>query len=326
MSLNSLNRRTLLAATAATPLMPLMATAPVQAATPQVGQQVAGIQRRRVGSAEVTALLDGFLDVAPGLMSSYDEEAAAQSLARYGQKMQPDGLRIPVNGYLINTGDQLTLIDTGTSNLFGPTLGSLGANLAAAGVRPEDIDRVVLTHMHVDHVGGLITAEGAAAFPNAELVVTEDEWNFWYDDAIRTAAGEGAASFFQAARMTTTPYKDRLQLVQGGTDLGGGLETMAMPGHTPGHMGLTLSSGDDTLLFWGDIINMTGLQFTYPEVTLAFDTDADQARATRAKVLDMTSQDGLMVTGAHLDFPGFGLVLRDGDAFRFQAATWDYAL
>ena len=322
-------RRTFLAAAAAAPLAAGLLPAVARAGSGHshsAAQQVAGIQRRKVGEATVTALLDGYLDVAPALMSSYDAEAAGQSLARYGQTMQPDGLRIPVNGYLIEAGGKKTLIDTGTADLFAPTLGSLGANLAAAGVRPDDIDQVILTHMHVDHVGGLIDANGAAAFPNAELVVAQTEWDFWYSDEMRTAAGEGAAAFFQAARMTTTPYQDRLKLVSGEADLGGGLSTQALPGHTPGHQGVLLNSGNDSLLFWGDIIHMTAIQFAFPDVTLAFDTDAEVTKATRAKMLDMAAADGLRVTGAHLDFPGFGTVLREGDAYRFQAAPWDYAL
>ena len=322
-------RRTFLAAAAAAPLAAGLLPAVARAGSGHsqaAAHQVAGVQRRKVGEATVTALLDGYLDVAPALMSTYDAEAAGQSLARYGQTMQADGLRIPVNGYLIQAGGKTTLIDTGTSNLFAPTLGTLGANLAAAGVSPEEIDQIILTHMHVDHVGGLIDANGAAMFPNAELIVSQTEWDFWYSDEMRTAAGEGAAAFFQAARMTTTPYQDRLKLVTGDADLGGGLSTQALPGHTPGHQGVLLNSGDDSLLFWGDVIHMTGIQFAYPDVTLAFDTDAAVTKATRAKMLDMAAADGLRVTGAHLDFPGFGLVLRDGDAYRFQAAPWDYAL
>ncbi len=320
-----LNRRRFLTASAAAPLAaatPLTALAKA----PAIGTPSAGIYRTKVGDAEVTALLDGYLDVAPGLLTGYDEDTARQELSKYGHKLRESGMRIPVNGYLVNTGGKLILIDTGTAGLFGETLGNLGANLAAAGVTPDQIDTVLLTHMHVDHVGGLIDGAGKAVFPNAEIVTTQTEWDFWYSDANMAAGGEAAAGFFNAARNTTSPYKNRLRLISGETDLGSGFTSMPLPGHTPGHTGYVLSSGDETLLFWGDVIHITALQFAHPDVTIAFDTDAALTRETRARMLDMAASDHLFVTGAHIDFPGFGQVIRTGEAYRYQAAPWKYAL
>lgn len=322
----TLSRRHFLTAGASLPLAGLLGATTAHAKAPLAGVQATGIHRTLVGQAEVTALLDGYVDVATQLLSRFDSDEVGTALSGNGYKTLDKGLRIPVNGYLINTGDRLVLLDTGAASLFGPTLGTLAANLKAAGVAPADIDLVVLTHLHVDHVGGLLDGSGQAMFPNAELVVAQAEWDFWHDDAMMTAAGEGAAAFFQAARSTTAPYVDRLKLFDGETDLGAGLTTMPLPGHTPGHTGYLLSSGDDALLFWGDVIHLTGLQFTHPDITIAFDTDPAMVKQTRARMLDMAAADGLSVTGAHLEFPGFGQVMRAGDAYRFQPAPWHYTL
>ncbi|KCV81806.1 hypothetical protein ATO10_10685 [Actibacterium atlanticum] len=322
----TLSRRSFLSATAALPLATTLTAAPVRAMTSQASTQVAGIHRTRIGDSVVTALLDGYVDLPTGVLSSFDEAQVSGAFADYGHKINDGHMRIPVNGYLIETGEKKILVDAGAADLFAPTLGSLTANLKAAGVTPDQIDMVLLTHLHVDHVGALIDGEGNAVFPNAEVAVAQSEWDFWYDDAMMAAGGEEAAGFFQAARATTTPYKDRLKLFSGEADLGAGITTMPLPGHTPGHSGFTLSSGDDSLLFWGDIVHLTGLQFTHPELTVAFDMDRDQTLKTRAKMMDMAATDKLLVTGMHVDFPGWGQVLRAGDAYRYQASPWNYAV
>ena len=227
----TLNRRKFLTTGASLPVAAMLAGGAAHAKAPLAGTQTAGVHRTRVGNAEVTALLDGHTDVAPGLMSRFDEAQVTAALTDYGHALHDTGIRIPVNGYLINTGDRLVLIDTGAAAMFGATLGNLAANLSAAGVDPADVDTVLLTHLHVDHVGGLLDPAGQAFFPNAELVVAETEWNFWHDDAMMAAGGEGAAPFFQAARMTTAPYGDRLRMFTGETDLGAGLSSVPLPGH-----------------------------------------------------------------------------------------------
>lgn len=325
----TINRRHFLHGAATLPVAAALLPATVQpavATTPKAGQQVPGIYRFSVGEIEVTALLDGHIDIGQQLISGFNEAEAQAAMSQNMQTLQGGGVRIPVNGYLVNKGDKLTLIDTGTADLMGPTMGNLGAALTAAGVSTGDIDTVLLTHIHPDHSGGLIDGDGKAVFENAELAVSKTEWDFWYDDAILAGVPEGSRPFFQMARNTTSPYSNRLNLIEGATEVVSGLTSMPLPGHTPGHTGFTLTSGDEALLFWGDIIHMTGLQFAHPEWTLAFDMDPALTVQTRTKMLDQAAADSMLVTGSHLDFPGLGRVHRDGDHYRYQAAPWQYAL
>ncbi|KAE9628636.1 MBL fold metallo-hydrolase [Parasedimentitalea maritima] len=325
----TINRRHFLQGAAALPAAAAIVPATANlanAAAPLVGQQVPGIYRFTVGDAEVTALLDGHLDFGTELINDLDEAKAAEAMAKNMQPMMNGSLRIPVNGYLVNSGGRLTLIDAGTAQLMGPTLGKLESGLAAVGVQPSDIDTVLLTHIHPDHSGGLVNGEGKAVFENAELAVSKTEWDFWYDDSILAGVPDGNKPFFHMARNTTSPYRNRLKLIEGEGEVAAGFTPLALPGHTPGHTGYMLNSGDESLLFWGDVIHMTGLQFTHPDMTIVYDMDPVQTAQTRRNLMDRAAADNLLVTGAHIDFPGLGRVHRDGDAYRYQAAPWQYAL
>jgi len=325
----TINRRHFLQGAAALPAAAAIVPATAKlanAAAPKVGQQVPAIYRFTVGEAEVTALLDGHIDFGTEIFNDHDEAKAAEVMAENMQPMVNGALRIPVNGYLVNSGGKLTLIDAGTAQLMGPTLGKLEAGLAAVGVQPGEIDTVLLTHIHPDHSGGLVDGEGKAVFENAELAVSKTEWDFWYDDGILAGVPEGNKPFFHMARNTTSPYRNRLKLIEGETEVAAGFTSLALPGHTPGHTGYMLNSGDESLLFWGDIIHLTGLQFTQPDTTIVYDMDPVQTAQTRRKLMDRAAADNLQVTGAHIDFPGLGRVHRDGDAYRYQAAPWQYAL
>jgi len=325
----TINRRHFLQSGAAVPIAAAMVSATAThsaAATPKLGGQVPAMHRFTIGDVEVTALLDGHIDLQSQIINGFNPGEATRLLAESFLEMKNDSTPIPVNGYLVNDGTQLTLIDTGTAQLLGPTLGNLNAALMATGVSPQDIDTVLLTHMHPDHSGGLVDADGQAVFPNAELAVAQSEWDFWYDDGILVGVPEQSRGFFKMARDTTGPYSDRLRLFEGESEVLPGITALPLPGHTPGHTGYTLSSGDASLLFWGDVVHSAALQFAHPEWTVAFDMDPTLTVQTRKQMLDRAFADKMLVTGAHLDFPGLGHVLRDGDQFRYQAAPWQYAL
>ena len=320
----TLTRRNFFAAGAALPLAGL--ATPTFAAAEASGAQVPGIYRQKIGKFEVTALLDGYLPIAPELITGYDEDKAAAALARQHRAPQPEGQVIPVNGYLVNTGDKLIAIDCGTNDAMGPTLGKYHDALAAAGISTDQIDMVIATHLHLDHIGGLATPEGVARFANAGLVTTSPEWDFWYNDTIRASVPDNFKGFFDIARAQTTPYADKLTLAKTGAEIVPGVEIVDLPGHTPGHIGVHLRSDGEELLIWGDIVHAPALQFDNPDWTIAFDVDADLARATRARLLDRVAADKVPVTGMHMDFPGFGHVVRAGSAYRFDPMPWRYVL
>jgi glyoxylase-like metal-dependent hydrolase (beta-lactamase superfamily II) len=325
----TINRRHFLQAAAAVPVASAalaVSVKPAAASVAKAGAQVPGIYRFSIGDAEVTALLDGYFDLPTDMVIGFDAALANDSLARNMQSLTGDKLRGSVNSYLVNTGGHLTLIDTGAAQLMGPTLGNLGLGLRAVGVEPKDIDTVLLTHIHPDHTGGLVDAKGKAVFENAELAVARTEWDFWHDDAIMASVPESSRMFFQMGRDTTAPYHNRLRLFEREEEVLPGLTAMPLPGHTPGHSGFTLNSGDASLLFWGDIIHAPGLQFTHPDWVVVFDIDPALAAQTRRQLLDRASADNMLLTGMHIDFPGLGRALRSGDTYSYQAAPWQYAM
>lgn len=294
------------------------------ARAPLAGTPVPGVLRRKVGSTEVTALLDGYIDIDSEAFIGLDAGEAAQ-LAEAAFKV-PGPRRVPVNAYLVNSGDRLVLVDAGTSDSMGPTLGRLPEALETAGVMPDQIDTALITHMHPDHINGVLTPDGEALFPNAELVVTAADYAFWHDDANLNQAPDEAKPFFLGARRAAAAYGDRLRQIGGESDAVGSIRTVPLPGHTPGHAGFVVESDGETLFIWGDVIHAATYQFAHPDWSLAFDVDPVQAAETRRRILDQVASDRMLIAGMHLPFPGFGHVARDGDIYRFVPAEWPYQL
>lgn len=324
----SLSRRTLFlagaAGAAALTIRPLVPAA--LAATPiSPFRPLPGLRALTVGSAQVLAVSDGYLAIERSLITGANE---AEFTRLQQANFLPSGpLRTALNTYLINTAGALVLVDSGCANAMGPTMGQLPANLAAAGIDPAAISLVALTHLHPDHVNGIVKADGTAAFPNAELAVHEAEWGFWTDEGIASRAPAEVKPFFAMAQRAVKPYAAAGRVRRfgaDGTEVAPGLTTLALPGHTPGHTGFRLSSGTDQLLIWGDIVHAPSMQFAHPEWTLAFDSDQSMAAATRKRVYDMASADRIMVAGMHLDFPGFGHLARAGAGYAFVPAGWQY--
>lgn len=256
-----------------------------------------------VGALSVLPVLDGVFPLTLDLIPGANNPEGEALLAAAGRPATgPDPL--PVNGFVVLRGSQVTLVDAGGGTLLGAGLGALPRELEEAGVLPGVVTTIVATHLHADHVGGLMTPGGAARFPNAELVVQEAEAAFWSDDGAMSRAGAGAADFFKAARATLAAYKGRTRLVNGAAELVPGLTAMPLAGHTPGHMGVLVTDGPERLLIWGDIIHSTALQLPHPAWTVVFDVDPAAAAATRARVLDVVAAEKLRVAGAHMASAG----------------------
>jgi glyoxylase-like metal-dependent hydrolase (beta-lactamase superfamily II) len=279
------------------------------------------VYHRRIGDIVVTALSDGTLERGPDMMRGQTAESVAVNFAA---AFRPK-IEISVNAFLIWSAGRLALVETGSGNYLGASAGHLLRSIAAAGVKPEQIDTVLLTHMHPDHSAGLTDlATGRRNYPNAELVMHENEPRHWLDDAAMARGTEREKLlFFKGGREQVAPYKDRWRLfAKAGAEVFQGVTTVPAHGHTPGHTGYLVASGKEQLLIWGDTVHIPEVQVPRPEVTMVVDSDPPAAEASRRRIFDMAASERLLVTGMHLHFPGFGHVAREGASYRFVAEPW----
>ncbi len=286
-------------------------------------QQIAGVYHRRIGDIVVTALSDGYLDGTLEVLQNIAPDDATRMLS---DAFRP-GRRTSVNAYLIYSAGRLALIETGSGDYLLPTAGKLQQNLKAAGVDPAAIERVILTHMHPDHSAGLTDPKtGVKLFPNAELVVHENEPRHWQDDSAMARASERAKKlYFQCAREQMAPYHNVMHRFTGSVEVFPGVTSVPLHGHTPGHSGYLVASGKDSLLIWGDIVHVPEIQVPRPDVTIEFDTDPHAAAATRKRLFDMVATDRQLIAGMHVHFPGFAHIAKHGDGYAMVPEPWDQA-
>lgn len=267
---------------------------------------------RPVGAATVTVLTDGTFAFTPDLFPGTDPARIQDLLAEQGASE----IATNFNAVLIRLPGRTVLADAGPRDLFGPTCGNLPAAMAEAGASPGDIDTLLVTHLHPDHIAGLITPEGAAVFPAAELVLTEAERAFWSDPAQTDPVSESVAQWGALARAVLAAYEDRLRIIEPGAEVVPGLTHLPLPGHTPGHGGWRLDSAGQALVHVGDIVHAPALQVADPEIAIAFDMDPEAARAHRKRLLDMICTDGTLFTGGHFLQPAFNGLERRGAGYR----------
>jgi len=312
---NTLLRAAFLAAfTASTMGLATLGTA--HAAAPMVKTSAPGFYRMMLGDFEVTALSDGTVNLpVDKLLTNTTPAKTRKALAR---SFESAPLETSVNGYLINTGSKLVLIDTGAAKLFGPTLGNLAVNLKAAGYQPEQVDEIYITHMHPDHVGGLMDGE-KMAFPNATVRADKHDADFWLSQANLDKAPADSKGFFQGAMASLNPYvkAGKFSPFDGATDLVPGVKAIATHGHTPGHSTYMVESKGQKLVLWGDLVHVAAVQFDDPSVTIQFDADTKQAAAARKRAYADAAKGGYLVAASHIAFPGVGHVRASGKAF-----TW----
>lgn len=262
---------------------------------------------QQVGDLTITAVSDGYLHASFDFLANIDPADASRMQENAGIK---DHTAIHINCYLVRGGGRTVLIDAGAGG-FKQWGGRLKTNLPLAGIQPSDIDAILLTHAHPDHVGGLMDASGEAAFPNAELVAHHREVTFWQDDGNLSRAPERARGNFLLARQAFNRYRDRLRTFDAGEVLPG-MTAVPLPGHTDGHTGYRLESGGQNLLVWGDSVHFPQIQIPRPDVTIAFDQDSHLAAATRTRLLDLVSSERLLIAGMHLGELGFARIKRTG--------------
>ena len=292
------------------------------AAAPQVKTQAPGYYRVMLGDFEVTALSDGTVQL------PVDKLLTNTRPGQVDKALKRDFLKAPldtsVNGYLVNTGSKLVLIDTGAANLFGPTLGNLIANLKAAGYQPEQVDEIYITHMHADHVGGLMAGD-KLAFPNATVRADQHDADFWLSKANLDKAPADAKGFFQGAMASLNPYvaAGKFKPFDGDTELVPGIKAVAARGHTPGHSTYLVESQGQKLALWGDLMHVAAVQFAQPSVTIQFDTDSQAAAAQRKRAYAAAVKQGYLVGSAHLAFPGLGHLRRDGAGYAWVPVNYN---
>ncbi|MBV9115096.1 MAG: MBL fold metallo-hydrolase [Hyphomicrobiales bacterium] len=288
--------------------------------------QIPGVYHRRLGHVLVTGLSDGYVDLGYGIFSNLAEEETKALLAREHRISPP---RISVNVFALRCGNRTALIDCGSADSMGPTCGRLPENLAAAGIDPVDVDTVLLTHVHPDHSNGLTdVSTGRRLFPNAEVVVHQDEVNHWFDDELMAKAAERPRRrYFQAARDQLGPYMaEHLRVIRGGEEVFPGVVAIPCPGHTPGHSAYVISAEGESMIVWGDTVHVPEIQVTRPEVTMEFDSDPQQAAASRRLIFDMAVADDLIIGGMHVHFPGFAYMRREGGRHALVAEQWSFTI
>jgi glyoxylase-like metal-dependent hydrolase (beta-lactamase superfamily II) len=218
-------------------------------------------------------------------------------------------------------------IDFGSGNYLQPTAGFVQRNLVAAGIDPKSIDTVLLTHMHPDHSAGLTDmSNGQLFFPNAELVMHENEQAYWFDDGEMSKVDERARQlYFQAGREQVEPYRKRIRLFREG-EVFPGVTAVPSLGHTPGHTAYLIASDNEQLMIWGDTVHVPEVQTAFPEAGMAFDTDLAAAAASRKRMFDRVSADGILIAGMHLHFPAFSRLARRGDAYALYPEAWVHGM
>jgi glyoxylase-like metal-dependent hydrolase (beta-lactamase superfamily II) len=280
----------------------------------------------KMGDFECMAVSDGNYTYAPPtfpppaifLFLNAPKEQAVQVLIEHG--LQPDKWLEWTSPYIclvVNTGSCLVLVDTGAGSL-GPDTGRLVENLQSEGISPEDIDTVILTHGHPDHIGGNTDADGRLIFPKARYVIRREEWQFWMSERAEQAyEGETREILVASAQKNLPPIQNQLKLVDSGDEIVSGIQAVAAPGHTPGHMALSIKSQGEQLLCLSDTV-LHPIHLEQPEWCAAVDLDAEQVTATRRRLLDRAMNEKALVLAFHFPFPGLGHIVQKGSTWQLQ--------
>jgi glyoxylase-like metal-dependent hydrolase (beta-lactamase superfamily II) len=318
------DRRMLLRATAALGAAMLIPSVPALAHAPLGHKRVQpSFYRFKLGTIELTAISDGTLEFPAETLWGDRADGARGLLASTFQSPNPVGLQL--NAILVNAGSKLVMIDAGCGmqGKFQKTAGGLLRSLAAAGYAPGDIDMIVFTHGHADHLWDISDPKNASLlFPTAEFVASETEVAFW--NAPELTAKESPLLKPDVTRANLKLASPRLRLIKAGTEIAPGVTTLDTAGHTPGHMSVLISSGREQLLVTGDVVFDSAVSFLHPEWSVGFDLDVPMATKTRVGFLDRAATDKALVGGYHLPFAGFGHVVREGSAYRWLPTDWQW--
>ncbi len=278
-----------------------------------------GFRRMKVGDVEVVSLIDGIARRPLGEEFVKNAPIAEVRALLASQNLPTDYIDVPFTPFLVIAGGRRILMDTGLGEFGGPTTGKLLENLRAAGVQPGDIDTVLITHYHGDHINGLRNKAGEFVFPKAKVLVPAPEHAFWMDDAKMNAAPEAMKGAFQNARRVFAQMPaDMLVRFEPGGEVAPGIRSVAAFGHTPGHTLFQLQSGGQSFFYVGDLTNVPALFARNPDWAVTFDMDAEAARKVRRELLQRIVDAKAMIGGFHFPFPAFGNAVAQGSGYAFQ--------
>ncbi|OSI71559.1 MBL fold metallo-hydrolase [Bradyrhizobium canariense] len=300
-----------------------LVAAPAKAGgSPSIGwadEQAPGFYRLRLGDFKITVLSDG--TASRDLSQIMSKPTVVQDAFRTSHENLPTD--ISINCFLVDTGATKILIDTGAGALFGASSGHLISNMRASGYAPEDINAVLLTHIHGDHSGGL-TVAGRRVFPNALVYVDRRDVAYWLNGAEKANAAPNRRQTFEQSHQTVDPYVQagKLRPFDGATELFPGIQSVSQYGHTPGHSAYMLNSDGNRLLLWGDIVHASEVQFSDPSIAIEYDVDAREAISSRHRALAAAAETGYLVGGAHVSFPGLGHVRLEQGTYTWVPAPY----
>lgn len=287
--------------------------------------QAPGFYRYKVGDITVTAINDGFF-MRPLENFVRNAELADVQKAMAAAFLPSTALPISFTTLVVQSGGKLILIDTGNGDSGAPTSGRWMTNFKAAGFDPKDVNTVVFSHFHGDHINGFRLKDGTAVFPNAEAIVPAAEWAFWMDDARAAAAPDAMKGAFANVRRVFAPIAKDVKQIADGATVAPGITAVAAYGHTPGHTMYRIASGTGSLISAADLTNHPALFVRNPDWSAVFDMDADVARASRRRVLDMAAADKTQLAFYHAPFPATGFIAKAGTGFELVPVQWSPAV
>ena len=318
----TLTRRLLLAGTA----LAAFGAGQASAEAPPVGTATPGIYRYKIGSYELTALYDGIWYRPITDKFIRNARFAEVEHALDAAFMPHDRLATPFTTLIVNTGNKLVLIDTGTGGQIAPSAGVLRDNLAAAGIDPKAVDAIVISHFHPDHINGIKDKDNNLIFPNAEIMVPAPEWAYWMDDANMNAASADLKLTFRNQRRIFSDIARQVTQFAPGKEVAPGIVTLPAAGHTPGHTVFAIHSGDASLLVLSDTAQHPAVFARHPDWQAAFDIDGAAAVATRKKIFDHAAADRMLVTGYHFPFPACGHLIKTASGYEHVPVEWQTTL
>jgi len=296
---------------------------PARAEAPMLGASVPDVYRFQLGDFEISTISDGAVQL-DGPHPIFGNDQSPEDVQAYAQEnfLPPTRMEISFTPVVVNTGQELVVFDSGNGAGRRPNAGKFASMLETAGYSADQVDVVVLTHFHPDHIGGLME-DGKPLFPNARYVMPEAEYAFWTSPDRMGTKAEGVAKLTDS---NVKPHAEKATFVKDGGEVTSGITAVGAPGHTPGHTAFMIESGGKPFLLWGDTTNHYVLSLQKPDWHVVFDMDKEQAAKSRKKILDMVAADRIPATGYHMPFPAVGYVEKSGTGYRWVPVSYQLRL